>query len=409
MHRSGTSALTGALALAGATPPRTLMVPNEHNPLGYWESEPLRQFHDRLLQAAGLEWDLWSRFDQDAIEPSISARFAAEFRRLFEQEFEAAPLVVIKDPRLCRLLPFWKEHLAAAGIEAVAVLLFRHPSEVAMSLQARDQLGREHAHLLWLRYLLDADQHTRTLPRLVVGYEDLLSNWRDVLRRLASDLGLEWSVDAVTAGGIDAFLRPGLRHHVAPPDAEGMNSVLAEWVTATHRAYDRLSQCGHARDSDACARLDAVRSAFDDATAPFDAVVPSERSRFRQRLGAATAELARLQDHAAAVDLERRRMAEHVAALDRQVARLTADSQVVVTERDDWRRRCLEARERVASLTSELEGTVARSTSAIADLSERAARAEHHVQALLNSLTWRGSAPLRALVGYLSRWQRPGR
>ena len=60
MHRSGTSALTGALARGGATPPRTLMVPTEHNPLGYWESEPFRHFHDRLLQAAGLEWDLWS-------------------------------------------------------------------------------------------------------------------------------------------------------------------------------------------------------------------------------------------------------------------------------------------------------------------------------------------------------------
>ena len=36
MHRSGTSAVTRLLTLAGATPPRELMPANPDNPQGYW-------------------------------------------------------------------------------------------------------------------------------------------------------------------------------------------------------------------------------------------------------------------------------------------------------------------------------------------------------------------------------------
>ena len=383
------------------------MAPNEHNPLGFWESEPFRQFHDRLLQAAGLEWDLWSRFDENAVGPSMYAEFQKEFRRLLEQEFGAASLLVVKDPRLCRLLPFWTENLAAASIEAVAVLVFRHPCEVAMSLHSRDGLVRDHAHLLWLRYLLDAERHTRAVVRQVVGYQDLLSNWRDVLGRLGSELGIAWSADdPAKADDIEAFLRPALRHHVAGPEAVSVDSALAAWVTATHDAYRRLAECGDALDPDACAQLDAVRTGFDTASAPFEAVMQSERSRFGQRLGAVTAERERLQGHAAALESERRHLVARVDRLDQQVAQLTRESHEAATERDDWRRRCVEAQQRVAALTYALEDAMARSTSMMAELSERATRAERHVQALHNSLTWRGTAPVRALVGYLSRWQR---
>ena len=56
MHRSGTSSVTGALTLAGATPPLTLMPPKPDNPTGFWESERVAAFNDGLLARMGAEW-----------------------------------------------------------------------------------------------------------------------------------------------------------------------------------------------------------------------------------------------------------------------------------------------------------------------------------------------------------------
>ena len=57
MHRSGTSAVTRLLTLAGATPPRELMPANPDNPQGYWESRRIARFNNRLLESAGTRWN----------------------------------------------------------------------------------------------------------------------------------------------------------------------------------------------------------------------------------------------------------------------------------------------------------------------------------------------------------------
>ena len=75
--------------------PRTLMPPNEFNPLGYWESEPIVQFHDRALHAAGSSWDAWAPLDTSF----DSGPFASELTRILDAEFGSTPSLVVKDPR----------------------------------------------------------------------------------------------------------------------------------------------------------------------------------------------------------------------------------------------------------------------------------------------------------------------
>src|SRR6266496_1756616 len=118
MHRSGTSALAGLLIRLGAQGPKTLMPPNEHNPRGFWESDALYQFHERLLHSAGSGWDSWTRFSPAWSDGAVPGLIASEFRGLLEQEFGSAPLFVIKDPRICRFVPFWLHCLGEEGIAA---------------------------------------------------------------------------------------------------------------------------------------------------------------------------------------------------------------------------------------------------------------------------------------------------
>ena len=79
---------------------------------------------------------------------------------------------------MCRFVPFWLRILQSAGIDPVGILVFRNPADVASSLAERDGLLPQFSLLMWLRHMLDAERFTRMIPRAVVEYRDLLSDWR---------------------------------------------------------------------------------------------------------------------------------------------------------------------------------------------------------------------------------------
>ena len=57
MHRSGTSAMTRLLSLAGAALPHKIMRPNAFNELGYWEPLAVAEFNDEVLRRLDSRWD----------------------------------------------------------------------------------------------------------------------------------------------------------------------------------------------------------------------------------------------------------------------------------------------------------------------------------------------------------------
>ena len=217
MHRSGTSALTGTLIRLGLGAPHTLLAPTRTNERGYYESRPLMLFNDRMLRAAGSHWADWGPIDP-AWFGSDEARAAChELVGLIEKEFGGAALFAVKDPRMCRLMPLWRAALAELGVDIRVIQTLRDPAEVAASLARRNRFGPAYSSLLWMRYVLDAEAGSRGLRRSRLSYDALLSDWRSCIRRLQTDLALEWPQELAQAGDeIDAFLSRSLRHHQSP-------------------------------------------------------------------------------------------------------------------------------------------------------------------------------------------------
>ena len=56
MHRSGTSALAGALGMLDMGLPARLMPAAPDNPKGFFESDQIAAIHDRFFEAAGTNW-----------------------------------------------------------------------------------------------------------------------------------------------------------------------------------------------------------------------------------------------------------------------------------------------------------------------------------------------------------------
>lgn len=215
MHRSGTSSLSGVLSKLGVTPGDALIPAMETvNPLGFWEHAEITRLNDELMEALESSW-LSERFlpEQWWLTPQ-AASFGNRIMAVLRRDFGECAIWLIKDPRMCRLLPMWHRLFAELESHPLFVIALRHPAEVARSLHKRDGISEAASCLLWLAYMLDAEFHTRGRQRVLVAYDQLLSDWRKTVDGIGNALDLAWPVAVEEAArGIDAFLDPSLRHH----------------------------------------------------------------------------------------------------------------------------------------------------------------------------------------------------
>ncbi|MBL4811239.1 MAG: hypothetical protein JKX69_02515, partial [Rhodobacteraceae bacterium] len=211
MHRSGTSFVTRLLSLAGCALPATLIAASPTNPAGHWESRAVQSFNDKVLASIGSRWDDWGTIDPSWFGTPQAAELRVEAQALLVAEFGDAPLFVLKEPRICRLVPFWLEVLQTAGIAVKIVSVLRHPLETAASLERRNAMPFAAGQALWLRYVLDAEKFSRGTVRVFIHYNDLMQDWAGTLARLDGALGDVLPLkSAAIAGEAEAFLAPGL-------------------------------------------------------------------------------------------------------------------------------------------------------------------------------------------------------
>ena len=266
MHRSGTSLLTQVLVGLGCDAPKTLMEADEYNGTGYWESTKVTALNDAMLKSAGSAWDDWEHLNADWFASPAALAFRPQAQALLESEFADSSLFVLKDPRLCRLLPFWCDVAQRIGAEPRIAISLRNPLETVASLADRDAIPQSVGMLLWLRNVLAAEEGSRPHRRAFARYDDTLEDWSTVAERLGSDLGVVWPKPSATAAiELDQRVSPALRHQKA--DDALADPALSRWTRST---FDILSRWARGqRDADDAGRLDAVRSEFDDACAVF--------------------------------------------------------------------------------------------------------------------------------------------
>lgn len=188
MHRSGTSAVTGAIGALGFTTPH----PDDRwgwhatNP-DHWESVSINKVDEKLLALMGGSWEappeLPANWDSDIERRQLPDTVAA-VRVAFP---DPGPLVW-KDPRVCLLLPYWRRILPPP---LAAVLVWRSPLSVARSVQGRDR-GMHFADgvAMWERYNRCALEHLAGVDTYVIKYESVLDDPPAVLTAIADWLSM---------------------------------------------------------------------------------------------------------------------------------------------------------------------------------------------------------------------------
>jgi hypothetical protein len=221
MHRSGTSALSGLLVQAGLDAPKDLMPASPANPRGYWESLGAMKLNDKLLQQLGTHWSTcWGLVHHDW-KTKISAVHAwrSELLELLRTAYPQGGIAVLKDPRLCALLPALQPWIESNLFRCIAFLPIRHPAEVAGSLRLAEGIPHGQALLLWLGHVLSAERYSRPIHRVIVDFNQLLTDPQAVLNQSAPFLNLDDGIlDLHTSCNLQVacgFIDPHLQHQRA--------------------------------------------------------------------------------------------------------------------------------------------------------------------------------------------------
>lgn len=219
MHRSGSSALTRIINLLGAGIDKNLLEPGLCNPKGFWEPMDFMLLNEDLLAALSASWDdPWviglCETHLEKLLREFQDRAMAHLSQLIDQD----SVSVIKDPRVCVLLPFWLSIAQSLGCEIKFVWMVRNPCEVAASLETRDQFDDTKSGLLWLAHNLEVSHYTKGLQGVVCTYHGLMRDWRCEAEKIINQLSLDGLLSLAKAEEIDAFITVDLKHHAAASD-----------------------------------------------------------------------------------------------------------------------------------------------------------------------------------------------
>lgn len=358
MHRSGTSCVARIANLMGVEIGDNLRPPQPDNPRGFWEHAGLSELNDQVLSVLGRSWDDPNPLPRDWTRRAEIIEIGHALRALLEQELSRSPDLLVKDPRLCLVLPLWREVLGELDCEIRFLWVVRNARSVAASLARRNGLSIQQSELLWLRHNLAAELETRDEARVVLHFEDVVSDWRQAFADAPQRISLpvpEAGSDAAEA--IDHFVSRDLDH--SPPPDSGAEDEIAPWIGEFTRAFE-ISSTLDTPESEAI--LDRVRKEMEAADwhfASLGELARSEAHRLRERVDQeeeTSRTLATEKEHleeALRLETITRQDTEQRLQILRGVLERSADLRDELSERVDTITRQFEAR--AASLSEDLE------------------------------------------------------
>jgi hypothetical protein len=357
MHRSGTSAITGALGRLGfAVPvPGDRYEPSGDNP-DHFESRAIGLHDDALLERLSATWDRPPDPARQPVDPSIGTFDGLDDPALPASEaFPNAGPVVWKDPQVCLLLPYWLAHLPKP---VAAVFIWRSPLPVAHSLRTRDGLHLADGVALWERYNRSGLAGLVGVDTFIAHYDSIVE---DPMGRLGELAG--WLADL-----------PQFALHAPHWDLPGAAAAISPHLNRQHVAGDSEVLLDEHRQM--VEQLDALQGPH----RPFNSPLPEAESPWTTALLRDRHELAPVAIQRDAFKEQSRLQGWEIHGLASQLEGMTAH---------------------VGGLKAEIQGRDEQIAALDAALQARRAElacAHEQVERIQASTSWKVTRPLRQLA-----------
>jgi hypothetical protein len=192
--------------------------------------------NDAILAHFGGTWDAPPLLPEGwESDPGLPDRRAA--LELLATAYPHAGPSVFKDPRLCLLLPYWRQ---VFGVPMAVLLVWRPPLAVARSLRRRDGSPIPYGVALWERYNRSAIANLAGTDVYVLDYDAMVEDPATELSGLTSWLGSIRTFDSM--GPLDheralSVVTADLRHESAKTTDDDHHVLLEE----QHRLVEHLN------------------------------------------------------------------------------------------------------------------------------------------------------------------------
>jgi len=177
MHRSGTSAITRGLQVMGVDLGDRMTPPAKgENPKGYWEDRDLNALNIEMLSVLGSDWHHLALIDSIDVEILRKQGYLLRALDLLHQKVGKVPIFGFKDPRVAKLLPFWKRVFIDGQFDVSYVIAVRHPLSVVKSLDMRGGFESGQSYLLWLGHVITSLVGSTDNQRILIDFDRLMQN-----------------------------------------------------------------------------------------------------------------------------------------------------------------------------------------------------------------------------------------
>ncbi len=422
MHRSGTSVVTRGLQALGVDLGENLMPPREgDNERGFFEDLDIFNLNERIFATLGTTWHAVCPIDVRAFSDIRLDGFKLEAIDILNSRLKSAKVWAFKDPRTCRLLPFWQEVFAHLGLNCHYLLVNRNPISVAKSLAARNGFPAAKSYLLWVEHVLGAVKGSAGHPRLVVDYDRVMEAPAAQLQRLGRWLGASAAdlSESAIADYAARFLADDLRHSVFGEEDLKYDTAAFLLARRTYRLMRELAADKISFDSDTLLQEWAALTETFESISPVFSFIDDQDLRLaeldqtlsnNQELAAENirrgewalslqTELEALRESYATLEVEHVELLRLMGERDAAYQELSADN----VRRGEW----------AVSLQAELDAL--RNSHQLlsaenARRGEQASTLRAQIEEIRNSTSWRLTFPLRLVGGFLKvdayRWRR---
>jgi O-antigen biosynthesis protein len=291
MHRSGTSLITRALKVFGVDLGSNLFGPKKgDNDKGFFEDIDINIFDRELERALNRDWHFIGPITTQDVEFLCAEGYLEKALELLLSKTKNTSIFGFKDPRVAKLLPFWKRVFDQSGLDIQYLLTIRNPVSVAKSLSKRDALDPEKSYLLWLAHLIPCLTETSSEERVLVDYDVLLTSPEKELRRIAKSLDLTIN-DEDLASFLSDFLDTNLRHNISSnidlltdnhchPLVADIYSVVLDEASNSKSKHDNIS---NASIKKWLAEIDRMKSFF-ALSDKLDAFIKEQEEELRTKV-----------------------------------------------------------------------------------------------------------------------------
>jgi len=243
MHRSGTSLLSGLLVQGfGYEVGEPLIRPGNDNEKGFFELLPAVLQNDAFMSEQGIDWATKvSNYDAESALGKMRKgiiNFDEGRKALKFLNDKSKQPWIQKDPRMCITLQTW---LPLLSTRPAVLFTYRHPMEVAMSLQKRQGFQLERGLKLWILYNRKAIENLKDLCYVLSSNSKILTDPMKEMNRIVSELTFKCNVPAapqvLSLEVVDSFLDSKLQHNKKKLD-EGIGKILETHDNCAIKDYD---------------------------------------------------------------------------------------------------------------------------------------------------------------------------